>query len=161
MPNIDWFRVIRWVHVLSGASWLGAVALINAVIVPALAKIDRPARREAVAELFPRIFKFASVVSVTAIVSGGLLFYNRFSSDWSAIWSTPTGWGILIGATLATVLTAFHFVAEPRLEGLVREARGHERTLERVMRALKIVPRAGLAVLIAIILLMMYGARGL
>lgn len=161
MPNIDWFRIIRWIHVLAGASWLGAVVLINAVLVPGLAKIDRAARREAVAELFPRIFRFASVVSITAIVSGGFLFYNRFSNDWSAVWATPTGRGTLIGATLGVLLTAFHFIAEPRLEGLVKEARGQDKTLNSVMRALKIVPRAGLGILVAIIVLMMYGARGL
>jgi uncharacterized membrane protein len=39
-------NVIRWVHLLAGAAWFGAVVLINVAIVPALGDLDKGTKSE-------------------------------------------------------------------------------------------------------------------
>jgi hypothetical protein len=73
--------------------------------------------------------------------------------------SSRWGWSILIGGLLGLGLTLFHFVAEHRLEPHVLAAREDpdSEAFTLILRRLRIIPRAGLGVL----LLMMVTARGL
>ena len=84
-PMEEYFNVIRWVHVLAGTAWFGAVVLINVAIVPSLADLDKDAKTDVLTALFPKIFKFASVVSVIALAAGGTLLYLRYHTGWSAL----------------------------------------------------------------------------
>jgi uncharacterized membrane protein len=158
-----WYNVVRWIHILAATSWFGAVVLINVAIVPALKDMDKSAKAQALSGIFPRIFRFASVVSLITVGAGSVLFYQRFHQSWSALWETPNGLGFLVGATLAVALTLFHFFLEPRLAEAVRLSAKDtdEGKMMRVVRQLRIVPRGGLAVIAAIVILMMYGSRGL
>jgi hypothetical protein len=63
--------------------------------------------------------------------------------------------------SLALALTLFHFLVESRLEPLALNAKdGSEINIERITRVLDIIPKVGMIILIVIILLMMYAARG-
>lgn len=154
--------VLRWVHILSATAWYGEVVTINLVLVPAVQMLAQDERGRVLVQIFPRIFKLASWLSGTAVLSGLALFFWRFNGAWSTLHTTWSGRAFVAGATLGLVLTAFHFILEPRLETAIctsaEEPKGE--LAEQVMRTLKIVPRVGLGVITLALVLMMVGARG-
>ncbi len=160
---MSWYLAIRWIHIIAATAWVGEVFTINFVLVPAMGKLSREERGRVMLEVFPRIFRLASWLSGTAVLAGIYLFYQRFSGGWGELLSTFSGRAFLIGATLGTALTAFHFILEPRLEGAIcvaaEEPEGEQ--ADQVMATLRVVPRVGMAVITLALLLMMIGARGI
>lgn len=153
-------NIVRWVHIISGVAWLGEVITINIVLVPALLKMEKESRRTFVRQIFPRVFHLASILSLTAIISGAAMSY--LVTGWKNLGPLlGTRWGssILVGGSLALLLTLFHFLVESRLEPVAVKA--DEADVEKIISVLKIVPRVGLVVILVIVLLMMYAARGL
>ena len=160
---MEWYGWVRAVHVFAAASWLGEVVTINLIIVPAVLRIEGEAKLAFLSEIFPRIFKAASWLSATAVATGVLLLIRLYGSHLELLVTTPRGTGLLIGLTLGTLLTAFHFVAEPKLDGMICNARDARDIVlaDRVLTLLRVVPRVGLAVLGSTFVLMMYAAHGL
>ena len=153
-------NIVRWVHIISGVAWLGEVITINIVLVPALLKMEKESRRTFVRQIFPRVFHLASILSLTAIISGAAMSY--LITGWKnlgPLLGTRWGSGILVGGSLALLLTLFHFLVESRLEPVAVKA--DEADVGKIISVLKIVPRVGLVVILVIVLLMMYAARGL
>jgi len=160
---LSWYNEVRWFHVFAAASWLGEVITINFVLVPALAKFSEEERSRFIAAVFPRVFRLASVLSFTTVASGATLFLLRFGTNWQAVWHTPFASFLAAGAVLGFLLTMFHFVMEPRLSKLIYAAKaaGNVAQSELIHSRLRVIPRAGLGVLAAIVFFMMVGARGL
>ncbi len=115
----------------------------------------------------PPIFRLASALSLTTVLAGAAL--NLSMNGWQlevAVTRLPSsrwGWSILIGGLLGLGLTLFHFVAEHRLEPHVLAAREEpdSEAFALILRRLRIIPRAGLGILLLTFLLMMVAARGL
>lgn len=113
-------NLLRWIHLLAGASWLGEVVVVNVVLIPMLARLEPEKRRWFLSAIFPRIFRLASVLALTTVLAGAAL--NLSLSDWqvgvavSRLTTSRWGWSILIGGALGLGLTLFHFVVEHRLE---------------------------------------------
>lgn len=145
---------------VGGAAWLGEVIVVGFVLVPLLARLDHERQNWFLATVFPRIFRLASVLIVTTLLAGAAL--NLAMSGWAIDWERLTGtrWGrsILIGGLLGLTLGLFHFVAESRLEPMVRAA-GRGVGVETIVRRLQIIPRIGLFILLAVFAFMV-GARG-
>ncbi len=160
---MSWYLALRWLHIFAAASWFGEVVTINFVLVPAVGKMTPEDGSKMLVDIFPRIFKLASYLSGTAVITGILLAWERFSSDYTMLWTTGSGRAFLAGATLGLLLTTFHFILEPRLDGMICTAaeKGDLELSNRVIYLLKIVPRVGLLVIGSTLLLMMIGARGL
>lgn len=160
-------NVLRWVHILAGAAWLGEVVAVNFVLVPVLANLEPGKRSWFLAAIFPRVYRLASALSLTTVLAGVAL--NLSMNDWHVdaaivrLTSSRWGWSILIGGSLGLGLTLFHFFAEHRLEPhvLATQEDPDGEAFVMVLRSLRIIPRVGLIVLLAIFLLMMVAARGL
>ncbi len=160
-------NLFRWIHILAGAAWLGEVLVVSFVLVPVLARLEPERRGWFLSAIFPRIFRLASVLSLTTVLAGAAL--NLSLNAWqldvalTRLTSSRWGWSILVGGLLGLGLTLFHHTAERRLEPFVVAARENpdEEAFVFILRRLRIIPRAGLAVLLLIFLLMMVAARGL
>lgn len=76
-----------------------------------------------------------------------------------------TAWGraILVGGTLGLLLTLFHFFMDQRLTRLLAHHSDIPGTaaMDELHHRIRIIPRAGLVVLVVIFGLMMYAARGI
>lgn len=156
------FVALRWLHVGAGAAWFGEVVTINLVLVPAVLAMSATDQTATLAKLFPRLFRLASFLSATAVAAGLGLLFIRYQGHWGDLIHTGPGRTLLLGATLASALTAFHFVLEPRLDGMICTAADNDdfELTQQVLTALKIVPRVGLGVITGIVILMMIAARG-
>lgn len=161
MDAITLENLARWVHVVSGVGWLGQVLVVIFVLVPALRRLEGESQKRFLQEVFPRVFRLASVLSVTAIATGTMVYLARF--DWRVELGvlTTTTWGgwILAGAILGGLLTAFHFLAEAKLEPAVSGVSAPE-DVDRMVRIVTVVPRIGVFVLLGAVVAMMYAAHG-
>lgn len=157
------YLALRWLHILAAAAWYGEVVTINFVLVPAVSRLPREQAPKVLFQIFPRIFKLASWLSLTAVISGTALASQKYLPNPEILWTTGSGRLFSLGVVLGLLLTGFHFVLEPRLDGMICTAAEAEdvELSERVMHLLKIVPRVGLCVITAIVWMMMVGARGL
>lgn len=155
-------RVVRWVHVLAAASWLGEVVVINVVLLPILFRLESAERARFLKQIFPRVFRLASHLSLTTILAGAVLFLFRSQGQLSLLISTRWGWAVLIGGTPGLLLALFHFFLEGRLEGPVTsaEADPNREELAAAYRHLRIVPRIGLGVIVFVFVAMMVAAHG-
>jgi hypothetical protein len=157
---MDVVSVLRWVHLLAGAAWLGEVATISFVLVPLLRRANIDRQRWLLANLFPRLFQLASALIVLVLAAGALL--NLAMTDWSVDWTwltaSDSGRRVLIGGALGLLLGLFHFIAEQRLAPMAQQA-GHGIGVERMVRRLQLIPRVGLVVLLVVFVLMMTAAR--
>ena len=160
-------NILRWIHVLVGAAWLGEVVVINFVLVPTLVRLGADKRGWFLAAIFPSIFRLASVLSLTAVLAGAALSLSmsgwHFDVAINRLASSRWGWSILVGGLLGLGLTLYHFVAERRLLPLVVVARENpdSEAFSLILRRLQIIPRIGLGILLPIFLLMMYGCAGI
>lgn len=160
-------NLFRWIHLLAGTAWLGEVLVVNVVLVPVLARLEPGKREWFLSAIFPRIFRLASVLALTTVLAGAVLYLSL--SDWrvdvaaSRLIASRWGWSILLGGSLGLGLMLFHFVAERRLEPhvVVVDDDPDDRAWARTLRSLKIIPRAGFGLLLLIVVLMMFAARGL
>ncbi len=157
------YLMIRWLHILAATAWFGEVVTINVVLVPVVARLPREEGARFLARVFPRIFRLASWLSGTAVVTGAYLAWWRYGSNPEVLWTTWPGRAFSAGAGLGLLLTVFHFILEPRLDGMICSAadRGDLDLSDKVIRLLRIVPRAGLVVIGTALVLMMVGARGI
>lgn len=160
-------NVLRWIHILAGAAWLGEVVVVNFILVPVLARVEADKRGWFLGMIFPHIFHLATALSVTTILAGAAL--NLSLVNWRLdvalirLTSTQWGWSILIGGLLGLGLTLFHLVIEHRLEPHVLTVKEQfdEEAFQHVLRRLRLIPRLGLGVLLAIFMFMMFATRGL
>lgn len=152
---------------LAGAAWLGEVIVVNFVLVPVLARLEPERRGWFLAAIFPRIFRLASALSLTTVLAGAAL--NLSLGGWhldvviTRLISFRWGWSILIGGLLGLGLTIFHHIAERRLGYYVIAAHAStdSETFALLLRRLRVIPRAGLAVLLLTFLFMMFATHGL
>jgi uncharacterized membrane protein len=159
--------ILRWVHVIAGAAWLGEVVVVNFILLPTLVRLDSEKRNWFLETVFPQVFRLASVLSLLTILAGAAL--NLSLSGWqldvalNRLVTTRWGWSILIGGALGLALTLFHLFIESSLEPLVIAAGDglEDPQEELVLRRLHIIPRMGLGVLLLIFLLMMVAVRGI
>ncbi len=158
-----WYLALRWIHILSATAWFGEVVTINFVLVPAVSALPKDQAPRVLFQIFPRIFKLASWLSATAVLSGLGLASKRYLANPEVLWTTGSGILFSIGATMGILLAGFHFILEPRLDGMICTAAKEEdaELSDRVMHLLKVIPRVGLVVISTVLWTMMVGARGL
>ncbi len=157
------YLILRWVHVVAAAAWFGEVVTINFVLVPAVTRLPKDQAPKVLHQIFPRIFKLASWLSATAVLTGIGLASKKYIANPEVLWTSTPGVLFSVGAVLGLLLTTFHFVLEPRLDGMICTAAEDDDTelSGRVLQLLKIVPRVGLGVMTTIVVTMMIGARGM
>lgn len=153
--------VARYVHIVAASLWLGEVAVINFILIPALSRHEGEARKAFLNSVFPRVFRMASILSGTTAVSGATIFHHYHGFRFAHLTEDRSDIALLIAATLGALLTFFHFFMEnhmARRVGVGDPCVSPEK-VEDVHSKLKIVPRVGLVVISTIYLLMLYSVR--
>ncbi len=56
----DYLHIIRTIHVISGSLWIGEIAVINFILIPAIAIQSGEIRIKFIQTIFPKNFRMAS-----------------------------------------------------------------------------------------------------
>lgn len=111
MENTDYFTLSRTLHVLGVVLWIGGVAFVTTILIPALKKIENTENR---LELFEQLEgRFAFQARIVTVVTGASGFYMlEFMNAWSR-YQEPTFWWMHLMTFIWAVFTIVLFVLEP------------------------------------------------
>jgi hypothetical protein len=162
---MDVLFLVRVVHVIAGVGWLGEVTTINFVLLPALFKAQAEDRVVLLNTVFPYVFRLATILGGAAVASGLalVLWYTRL--DVFSLTQGQWGWSILVGGLLGALLYVFHIFQE---SGAERSLAAYltftidtddPKSVQAILNRLAIFPRAGMAVLVIVIGLMVAAAH--
>jgi uncharacterized membrane protein len=125
----------RALHVVGVVLWIGGVAMVTTVLLPAVRRLETPAGR---LDLFERIERgFAAQARVTTLVTGLSGFYLAWRLELWARFATPQYWWMHAMVALWAIFTLILFVLEPlvlRRWFAARAARAPAATLRLVER---------------------------
>ena len=113
MITLDWPTLARAVHVLAVVHWIGGLAMVTTIVLPAARRMQTPKESLAAFETFEHKFAPQARWSVAlAGLSGGYLFVSSYG--WNRVLETPLWWlqlMIIVWLVFALML----FVLEPLL----------------------------------------------
>ena len=108
---MDDIAIARALHVLAVVHWIGGVAMVTGAILPAIARLDEPARRLALFEAVEGRFSGQAKISVTLAGLTGFYMTHRLAA-WDRFLEAGYWWMhamVLVWAVFTIIL----FVAEP------------------------------------------------
>ncbi len=111
MDSVEWFSVARALHVVGVVFWIGGVAFVTTVLIPALRRLDNAQQRM---ELFERLEgQFAFQAKIATVVTGAAGFYLVTVMDaWSRYLHWQFWWMHLM-TFIWVIFTLVLFVLEP------------------------------------------------
>lgn len=110
---MDDLTVARAVHVLAVIHWIGGVAFVTAVILPAIADFEEPSRRLALFEAIEG--RFSTQVKISVSVAGLSGAYMAWRLDAWSRFLESAGWWLTAMALVWLLFMAILFVFEPLL----------------------------------------------
>jgi uncharacterized membrane protein len=125
----------RALHVVGVVLWIGGVAFVTTVLLPAVRRLKTPAERVAFFEAVEA--RFAWQARGTTLLVGATGFYLTHAWDLWARFSSPGYWWMHAMVAVWALFTVMLFVAEPLFLHrwfLERARREPERTFRRIER---------------------------
>ncbi len=101
----------RVVHVLSVVLWIGGVAFVTTVLIPAIRRHPNPEERGEIFEQFES--RFALQAKVTTFLAGASGFYLLYEMDAWARYLDPSFWWVHLMTFVWFAFTLVLFVLEP------------------------------------------------
>ena len=120
---MDDVTIARAIHVVAVLHWIGGVAFVTTVILPAVSAMTEPSARLGLFEAVEHRFSAQVRVSVPLAGLSGAYIAERLDS-WNRF-VTPGGWWLMAMAVVWLVFMAILFVIEP----FVLRARFRQRAL--------------------------------
>ena len=108
---MDDLTIARALHVIAVVHWIGGVAMVTAVILPAVARLEATERRLALFEAIEGRFSAQAKVSVTVAGATGFYMTHRLAA-WDRFLD-PGFWWMHSMVLVWVVFTGVLFVAEP------------------------------------------------
>jgi len=100
-----WLFFLRWIHFLSGVTWIGLLYYFNFVQTPFFAETDPAVRSGAVQKLVPRALWWFRWGAMFTFLSGGLIYLHKLAQGGiEGFYATSYGWTITVGGTLGTIM---------------------------------------------------------
>lgn len=108
---MDELTIARALHVLAIVHWIGGVALVTLVLLPAIARSVPPAER---LPLFEKIEgRFAYQARISTVIAGASGFYMTHLLEAWDRFADPTYWWMHAMTAIWAAFTFILFVAEP------------------------------------------------
>jgi uncharacterized membrane protein len=102
---------VRALHVLGVVLWIGGVAFVTTVLLPAVRRLKSPAERVAFFEEVER--RFAWQARATTLLVGATGFHLTAAWDLWARFGSPAYWWMHAMVAVWAIFTVMLFVAEP------------------------------------------------
>jgi uncharacterized membrane protein len=98
------FMVARWIHYMSGVTWIGLLYYFNFVQGSFFNEIDAQTKNVAISKLVPRALLWFRWGAMFTFLSGAWILMAKGHQAGHAIYGTSWGVNILTGALLATLM---------------------------------------------------------
>ena len=108
---MDAFALARAAHVLAVVHWIGGVAMVTLVILPAVARMAVPAERIAAFEAIEG--RFGVQARVSTLVAGLSGLWMLWETDGWRLFSDPGHWWLHLMVAVWALFTLVLFVLEP------------------------------------------------
>lgn len=96
---------LRWVHFLSGVTWIGILYYFNFVQTPFFAETDAAVRIGAIQKLVPRALWWFRWGAMFTFLAGILIYIMRMSEMGGGLfYSSPYGLTITVGGLMGTIM---------------------------------------------------------
>jgi len=98
--------LLRWLHFLSGITWIGLLYYFNFVQGPFMAEADPATKSAATQKLVPRALAWFRWSALVTFLTGAAIIGDRIgrAPEGTSAWSTPWAITILTGALFGTVM---------------------------------------------------------
>ena len=111
MENIDFFVLARALHVVGVVLWIGGVAFVTTILIPALKTKIEASQRLDLFELLEG--KFAFQAKVVTAITGATGFYMLYVLDGWARYLSAQFWWLHLMTAIWLIFTIVLFVLEP------------------------------------------------
>ena len=97
--------LLRWIHLLSGVTWIGILYYFNFVQTPFFAETDPAVRGGAIQKLVPRALWWFRWAAMVTFLAGILMYLDELGRQGLAEFFTRSyGWSITVGGLLGTIM---------------------------------------------------------
>jgi uncharacterized membrane protein len=97
--------VLRWIHFLSGITWIGILYYFNFVQTPFFAETEAPVRTGAIQKLVPRALWWFRWGAMITFLAGILMYIMRMSEMGAGLfYSSSYGITITVGGLIGTIM---------------------------------------------------------
>lgn len=156
----------RWrlaVHMVSSFSWWGMVFFLVFILLPVFPKLSRIPRFEILGNVFPRIFRTASVVGFLTVFVGWYVALNDLARwNFNYFFANTSNTLFLISILLVTGLFTFHLILERKeidkctacAEKALVSTKEGDKEIEALIGHLQKIPKVGFTILNFALLLM-------
>jgi uncharacterized membrane protein len=121
MSGDGFLFLLRWIHFLSGITWIGLLYYFNLVQVPFFAETEAPVRSGAIQKLVPRALWWFRWGAMFTFLSGWLIILHRMGQG--GFFAGSYGWAILLGGLIGTLMWAnVWFVIWPNQKTVIANA---------------------------------------
>jgi len=120
-----WLFLLRWIHFLSGITWIGILYYFNFVQTPFFAETEPPVRSGAIQKLVPRALWWFRWSAMVTFLSGWIYLLHRMGQFGGIreFFATSYGWAIFLGGTLGSFMWAnVWFVIWPKQKIVIQNA---------------------------------------
>lgn len=117
--------------------WLGTVIVVNFVFIPSLAKLTDDNKAKVIGAIFPRLFRFATVLVLLFITTLLLRLANGHETN-------------TLATVLISTLSIFHLAVEPKFRRLAMDlsrSNYSQENLKVFAKYINFIPRIGLGII--------------
>ncbi len=111
MESIDFFTLARALHVVRVVLWIGGVAFVTTILIPALKTKIKADQRLDLFELLEGRFAFQA--KVVTVITGATGFYMLYVLDGWERYLQPQFWWIHLMTAVWLIFTIVLFILEP------------------------------------------------
>jgi uncharacterized membrane protein len=113
--------LLRWIHFLSGITWIGLLYYFNLVQTPFFAETEAPVRSGAIQKLVPRALWWFRWGAMGTFVAGWLILLYWWGKG--GFFESSYGWVILLGGLMGSIMWAnVWFVIWPKQQIVIQNA---------------------------------------
>lgn len=122
MSEAGWLFLLRWIHFLSGITWIGLLYYFNFVQTPFFAETEAPVRTGAQQKLLPRAMWWFRWGAMITFLSGWLYLLHWWIGK-VGFAAGVGAWAILLGGLLGSIMWAnVWFVIHPKQKIVIQNA---------------------------------------
>jgi uncharacterized membrane protein len=122
MSEAGWLFLLRWIHFLSGITWIGLLYYFNFVQTPFFAETEAPVRTGAQQKLLPRAMWWFRWGAMFTFISGWLYLLHWWIGK-VGFAAGAGAWAILLGGLLGSIMWAnVWFIIHPKQKLVIQNA---------------------------------------